>query len=112
MKPTEAGRQEFRVERLVGQLRAGVVTRNPIAGMMLMSSAPTNALMREAADQIERLSAVAEAARRYYDRYAQDEAEDVEDCVCGREQHEDAKALRNALSFLRPNENSSAKSAE
>lgn len=29
----------------------------------------------------------------YFDRYCQDEADDVENCVCGVQQHEDAKAF-------------------
>lgn len=33
------------------------------------------------------------AAATYFDRYCQDEAEDVENCVCGRQQHEDAQAF-------------------
>lgn len=103
MKPTDAGRQEFRVERLVGQLRAGVVKRNPVAGMMLMDSAPTSALMREAADEIERLQAVATAAWRYACHYLVDEATDRE-CCQSDDQHERASALFEALRFSRPNE--------
>lgn len=55
----------------------------------------------QAADEFVRLNRIEKAARTYYTRYAQDEASDVEDCVCGREQHEDAAELRDAL--LRPN---------
>ena len=54
-------------------------------------------LIEAQAAEIERLRAIADAAGRYYARYAQDEANDVEDCVCGREQHEDAIALRESL---------------
>jgi hypothetical protein len=44
-----------------------------------------------------RLQAIERAARAYYLSYVQDEAESAEDCVCGDEQHEAAKALRDAL---------------
>jgi hypothetical protein len=33
----------------------------------------------------------------YFDRYCQDEADDVENCVCGERQHEDAKAFADAV---------------
>lgn len=36
-------------------------------------------------------------AATYFDRYCQDEAEDVEHCVCGEQQHEDAKAFATAI---------------
>lgn len=42
------------------------------------------------------------AAKTYFERYCQDEAEDVEHCVCGQQQHEDAKALRAAISKADP----------
>lgn len=38
-----------------------------------------------------------EPAIRYFDRYCQDEADDVENCVCGEQQHADAKAFRDAI---------------
>ncbi len=52
---------------------------------------------------LERLTAVADAARVYYLHYIQDDAEDADKCVCGREQHERAAALRDALKLLPPN---------
>lgn len=33
----------------------------------------------------------------YFDRYCQDEADDVENCVCGQQQHVDAKNFRDAI---------------
>ena len=45
------------------------------------------------------MAAVAEERSRwhpaviYFDRYCQDEADDVENCVCGPQQHEEAKAF-------------------
>lgn len=53
-------------------------------------------------DEHERLRAVADAAAVYYEHYVHDEADDVEACVCGREQHERAAALRDALGALPP----------
>ncbi|WP_108397597.1 hypothetical protein [Devosia submarina] len=41
------------------------------------------------------------AAAIYYERYCQDEADDVENCVCGQQQHEDAIAFRAAASKIR-----------
>ncbi len=38
-----------------------------------------------------------EPAIRYFDRYCQDEADDVENCVCGEHQHTDAIAFRDAI---------------
>lgn len=38
-----------------------------------------------------------EAAGTYFERYCQDEADDVEHCVCGEQQHQDAIALCQAL---------------
>jgi hypothetical protein len=38
----------------------------------------------------------------YFDRYCQDEAEDAENCVCGQQQHVDAKNFRDvAHPFIR-----------
>lgn len=42
-----------------------------------------------------------EPAIRYFDRYCQDEADDVENCVCGSQQHEDAKAFASAIHAAR-----------
>lgn len=53
--------------------------------------------MTEAAIEIERLRAVVAAAAIYYEHYMQDEAEDVDACVCGAEQHERAASVRDAL---------------
>lgn len=36
-------------------------------------------------------------AQVYFERYCQDEADDVENCVCGLQQHEDAKAFAAAI---------------
>lgn len=33
----------------------------------------------------------------YFDRYCRDEAEDIEYCVCGEQQHIDAKNFREAI---------------
>lgn len=43
------------------------------------------------------------AARVYYERYAQDEADSLEHCLSS-EQHRDAKALRDALADVRDSE--------
>jgi hypothetical protein len=45
------------------------------------------------------LKAVAKAARRYFVGYVQDEADDMECCI-SEAQHEDAKALKQALADL------------
>jgi hypothetical protein len=38
----------------------------------------------------------------YFDRYCQDEADDAENCVCGQQQHVDAKNFRDvAHPFIR-----------
>jgi hypothetical protein len=60
-----------------------------------------------AADEIERLRTVADAAATYYEHYMQDEA-DGEACVCGREQQERAAAVRDALRALPPNDGAKA----
>lgn len=54
-------------------------------------------------DEIKQLRAVADAAALYYEHYMQDEADDVDACVCGIEQHECAVSLREALRKLQPN---------
>jgi hypothetical protein len=41
-------------------------------------------------------------AATYFDRYCQDEAEDVENCVCGEQQHKDAKAFAFVIATGRP----------
>jgi hypothetical protein len=33
----------------------------------------------------------------YFERYCQDEADEVENCVCGQQQHDDAKAFAAAI---------------
>ena len=60
--------------------------------------------LRFAAAEIARLRArVAEletveaAARVYYEHYMQDEAADEDYCICGLDQHERAKAVRDSL---------------
>ena len=55
------------------------------------------------ADLYELEIAVALAARDYFTRYGQDEADDVtgEDTGCGVQQHNDALRLRDALSAAR-----------
>ena len=60
-------------------------------------AADAQALIQSQRAEIERLRAVAVAARVYFDHYMQDEAADADDCVCGQEQHERAVALRDAL---------------
>ena len=40
---------------------------------------------------------IVQAARHHFEHYAQDEADDVEDCVCGEDQHRAARELRDAL---------------
>lgn len=49
--------------------------------------------------EIAALKVVAKAARRYFVGYVQDEAAEREVCICD-EQHEDAKALEEALAAL------------
>lgn len=68
-----------------------------------------DALLQRNTEPQTRLAA---AAERYYTRYAQDEAAAVEDCVCGREQHEDAIELRDALAALRPNAQAQGKNRQ
>ena len=50
----------------------------------------------EAADEIEWLRGIEKAARSYFDRYLQDEAEE-EDVCFSPEKHVAARALRDAL---------------
>jgi len=38
-----------------------------------------------------------DAAVTYFDRYCQDEADDAENCLCGQQQHVDAKNFRDAI---------------
>jgi hypothetical protein len=58
--------------------------------------------MDDAADEIERLRKIISVARYYYDHYCQDEAEEADLCI-NDEQHEAAKAFRDALtSFQHP----------
>ena len=47
--------------------------------------------------EIDLLRFVADAALVYFEHYMQDEAEDEADCVCGKEQHDRAVGLRDAL---------------
>lgn len=63
---------------------------------MILQSKEVSALRAE----IERLQAIERAARAYFMGYVQDEADDPEDCICGEEQHERAKALRDALGII------------
>jgi hypothetical protein len=49
--------------------------------------------------EIDALRAVADAARRYFIGYVQDEADDMERCI-SEQQHKDAKALDKALADL------------
>lgn len=51
----------------------------------------------DAAAEIERLRKIETAARDYYRHYAVDEAESPDLCVCGEQQHQLARALREAL---------------
>ena len=104
----EADRPGFPVQRLVGldetakQMASKVYMMSECRERVTTRSLSTVAdFLMQAADELERLGRIETAARTYYSRYAQDEASDVEHCVCGREQHEDAIALRDAL--LTPN---------
>jgi hypothetical protein len=47
--------------------------------------------------ELERLRWVEQTARVYFNHYLQDEADDIDNCVCGDEQHNRAKLLRGAL---------------
>lgn len=49
------------------------------------------------AAELDALRTVEQAARAYFDHYLQDEAEHVDCCICGDEQHSRAKLLRWAL---------------
>ena len=40
-------------------------------------------------------------ARIYFERYCQDEADDAENCICGEQQHEDAKAFATAIRSIK-----------
>lgn len=41
-------------------------------------------------------------AATYFERYCQDEAENAENCVCGDQQHKDAKAFAFVVATTRP----------
>lgn len=46
-------------------------------------------------------SELASTTKVYFDGYMQDEADDVEHCICGEEQHEAAKAVKQSLQKYR-----------
>ena len=56
-------------------------------------SAMTDTIARAIMAERERMM----PATVYFERYCQDEADDVENCVCGLRQHEDAKAFAAAI---------------
>mgnify|MGYP006351425199 CR=1 FL=1 len=47
--------------------------------------------------RVAELETVEAAARVYYEHYMQDEAADEDYCICGLDQHERAKAVRDSL---------------
>ena len=53
------------------------------------------------AAEVDALRAVEQTARVYFEHYLQDEAEDVDCCICGDEQHNRAKLLRGALKLAK-----------
>ena len=57
----------------------------------------TGAASKVALELGEQRDRLKEAAGTYFERYCQDEADDVEHCVCGEQQHQDAIALCQAL---------------
>ena len=52
--------------------------------------------------RVAKLETVEAAARVYYEHYMQDEAADEDYCICGLDQHERAKAVRDSLHDLEP----------
>ena len=52
--------------------------------------------------RVAELETVEAAARVYYEHYMQDEAADEDYCICGLDQHERAKAVRDSLHDLEP----------
>lgn len=63
-----------------------------LAGMVESANSYAHQAARLAIELAEERSRWAPAAL-YFERYCQDEADDVENCVCGLPQHEDAKAF-------------------
>lgn len=55
--------------------------------------------MEEAANELERLRRVEQTARVYFDHYLHNEADDLDCCRFGYEQHNRAKLLRGALNL-------------
>ena len=82
------------MSHLVAKLR--YMGRQYSAGQYARGGGSQKHYLEDAADQIEQLLEVERAARRYYERYCQDEA-DGSEWVCGEEQRRDAQALRDAL---------------
>jgi hypothetical protein len=72
------------------------------------AAAVQNMVVQPLRDEIERLRReleplrqVERTARVYFDHYLQDEADDVDYCICGDEQHNRAKLLRGALKLAK-----------
>jgi len=75
----------------VGRITFGSMTTEKPAGPTI--GGPNLAMV--APEELARLRRIEQAARCYFTRYCRDQAEDERLCVSG--QHEDAKALRDAL---------------
>ena len=69
---------------------AGHLSEHAVAAM---ADIIARAIMSARAEERERWK----PATVYFERYCQDEADDVENCVCGLRQHEDAKAFAAAI---------------
>lgn len=77
------------IERLLAEKRALNEALTPSAG----TKAASRAILAERARW--------KPAVTYFERYCQDEAEDAEHCVCGEQQHEDARAFAAAIRALK-----------
>ena len=76
----------------VGRITFGSMTTEKPAGPTI--GGPNLAMI--APEELARLRRIEQAARRYFTRWALDEAEDV-DCCISTDHHADAKALQDAL---------------
>lgn len=98
------------IERLVAErddLRTAISTPAAVHANMLRGGIPLLTIRQvlhlhgsTALATWDNAEGLKQAAATYFERYCQDEADDVENCVAGEQQHRDAIALRDALATL------------
>ncbi len=81
------------MQELIERLMGGTLNNDlAMAAAAALIAARDNLLAERQAERARWQPAVT-----YFERYCQDEAASVEDCVCGEAQHEDAKAFAAAI---------------